>query len=202
MPLYTWLDVYRHRIPTGSARLSYNVPFPRCRLFSFSLYLSFSCLLLLPSYRPRLPPRLRNPLPVPMKVATWSIELLLSLLASPAYVLSVSLTLSFFLHLCSRFSPIPVSCSHPSDELRCVVTSAVGLSRDLGYDSITSVEAMKNAASSKNRQLSKYFKCQRAGPILRDHGTPTRSNALPLQTDSCIRRIGSCVLQWYNPFVV
>lgn len=44
---------------------------------------------------------------------------------------------------------------------------------------------MKNTASSKNRQLSKYFKRQRAGPILRDHGTRMHSNALPLRADNC-----------------
>lgn len=72
MPLYTWLDVYRHRIPTGSA-LSYTAPFPRYRLFSLSLslFLSFPISFLFPSpRRPTLPPRLRNLLPVPMKVAT------------------------------------------------------------------------------------------------------------------------------------
>lgn len=45
MPLYTWLNVYRHRIPTGSSgssrRLSCATPFPRHRLF-FVLSLSLS----------------------------------------------------------------------------------------------------------------------------------------------------------------
>lgn len=188
MPLYTWLDVYRHRIPTGSARLSYNVPFPRYRLFSFSLFLSSSLL---------------SPSSSTMSSATASssskssassyescdlIDRIASLPLGISRLCSHCLPHSLFLlHLYSRFSPIPVSCSHPFDELRCVVTSAVGLSRDLGYDSITSVEAMKNTASSKNRQLSKYFKRQRARPILRDHGTRMHLNALPLRAGNCVR---------------
>lgn len=72
MPLYTWLDVYRHRIPTGSVsrRLSYTAP--RYRLYPLSLSpapISISYLFP-PRRRPPLPPRLRNLLPVPMKVAT------------------------------------------------------------------------------------------------------------------------------------
>lgn len=128
---------------------------PPLSVLSFSL--SFSNLFpffSLPRRRPPLPPRLRNLLPVPMKVATWSIESLLSLSTSLAYVLplSRSLSIAFFLQLSKIFS-IPVSRFHPFDELRCHNNRFVALSQDLGYDSITSWSQWKRWYL-RNRQAS------------------------------------------------
>lgn len=75
MPLYTWLDVYRHRIPTGSALAVFLILLlflvaASFRFLFFPPSLSNLFLFSSPTRRPPLPPHLRNLLPVPMKVAT------------------------------------------------------------------------------------------------------------------------------------
>lgn len=70
MPLYTWLDVYRHRIPTGNALAVSLIPLLFLCPFSLSPAPIPISYLFPPRRRPPPPPRLRNLLPVPMKVAT------------------------------------------------------------------------------------------------------------------------------------
>lgn len=141
MPLYTWLDVYRHRIPTGSA-LSYTAPFPRYRLFSLSLSLS-----LFPNLFPFSFSTPSDTASSSSKSSASSYEScdLIDRIASLPFDLFrlCSPTLSFFLScfFLTSVQDFLHSClarSHPSDELRCHNNHFVGLSRDLGYDSITS----------------------------------------------------------------
>lgn len=94
-------------LPPLSVSLFLPYPFPISYLFP-------------PRRRPPLPPRLRNLLPVPMKVATWSIESLLSLFRPLSLMFSHSLLLSFY--NCPRFSPFLSRAFIPSMSCDAITT--------------------------------------------------------------------------------
>lgn len=170
MPLYTWLDVYRHRIPTGRARarlsslslslyLSLAVPFPcypppfRSVLPSDVVRHCFLVFKIFCQFLWKLRPDRSNcfspSLPLPLAFSRFlSHSLSVSLSPSSPSSLSPRLSLSLFTSACPR-SPFFSRSSLIRWAVRCcnIRRCVLGLSPDLGYDSITSRGDEKSASS-------------------------------------------------------